>query len=112
MKDEKLGEKLEDECHKIGDGYGPNNTSPFIDSFESTLRWRYPERYLKNLLTRPEVTVHDTYSGGSYVNPASFNDSLWLKITPDDLFFLSGSEGRRYNMSTTEKLELFRYSES
>jgi len=103
---------MEDERVKIGDRYEPNNTSPFIDSFESTLRWRYPERYLKNLLTSPEVTVDGTYYGGSYVDPYSFNDSLWLNITQDGLFVLSGSAGRRYDMSETEKLELFRYSET
>lgn len=100
------------EGHKTDGRHNPNNTSPFIDPFESTLRWTYPERYLENLLRRPEVTADNTYSGGSHVNPFPFNDSLWLKITPDGLFCLSGTEGRRYNMSTTEKLELFRYSES
>jgi len=103
---------MEDEGVKIGDRYEPKNRPPSINPLESILQWEHPEQYLKDLLRRPEVTADDTYSGGSHVNPDFFNNSLWLNITPDGLFVLSGNEDRRYNMSTTEKLELFRYSET
>ena len=103
--------QFESKGHR-GGGYKPDNRSPFIHPSESTLRWEYPEQYLEKLLRWPKVTVDGVDSGDSNRNLGLFNHSLWLKIAPDGIFFLSGNGGRRYNVSTTEKLELFRYCET